>query len=132
MWFWNLVFVIAIIIGLWWALVRQLKSVGSAAPTLHTTTKSHKGSDEAKVDDLTIIEGIGPKIASLLRNNGIETFIKLSETSPLEITELLSKSDSRLGRISDPATWPEQARMAANNDIEGLKILQGRLKGGRK
>ena len=37
----------------------------------------------AALEDLTLIEGIGPKIATVLREAGIDTFIQLAESPPL-------------------------------------------------
>jgi hypothetical protein len=33
--------------------------------------------------------------------------------------------------IADPGTWPEQARLAAAGNMDGLKALQERLTAGR-
>ena len=80
-------------------------------------------------DDLKLIEGIGPKISSLLNAAGIFTFAKLADTPVAAIQDVLDKANFRLG---DPATWPDQARLAAKGDLEGLQALQDSLKGGRK
>jgi predicted flap endonuclease-1-like 5' DNA nuclease len=80
-------------------------------------------------DDLKLIEGIGPKIASLLHAVGIVTFAQLAETPVSALEEMLDKANLRLG---DPTTWPEQARLAAKGDFEGLKALQDSLRGGRR
>jgi predicted flap endonuclease-1-like 5' DNA nuclease len=80
-------------------------------------------------DDLKRIEGIGPKIASLLQNAGIATFAQLSATSVEQLREIL---DAVNLRIADPSTWPEQAALAAAGDREGLVSLQSELKGGRR
>lgn len=79
-------------------------------------------------DDLTIVEGIGPKIKLILNEAGIYTFQELSETSPEYISELLRAH--RLPNV--PVTWPEQARLAALGDWEALKTLQQNLTAGRR
>ena len=79
-------------------------------------------------DDLEIIEGIGPKIAGVFKEAGISTFAQLAATPVERLEEILKAANLRLG---DPATWPEQARLAAAGDLEGLKKLQDSLKGGR-
>lgn len=84
----------------------------------------------AGADDLTIVEGIGPKIASLLNEAGIKTFAALADTPQDRLDEILT--NARLRRISDPGTWPEQARLAAAGNWEGLQQLQDSLKGGRR
>ena len=80
-------------------------------------------------DDLKLIEGIGPKISSLMNEAGIFTFAQLADMPVAGLQAILDKAGLRLG---DPATWPEQARLAAQGDLEGLQALQNSLKGGRK
>lgn len=86
----------------------------------------------AEPDDLTVIEGIGPKISMVLREGGIQTFGQLAGTSPDEIRAILEAADPRLGRLADPGTWPDQAALAAEGDWQALAGLQSTLKGGRK
>ncbi len=81
-------------------------------------------------DDLKIIEGIGPKIASLLNEAGISTFAQLAAANVADLRLLLEKAG--LQHIADPGTWPEQAALAARGDVQGLAALQDSLKGGRK
>ena len=83
----------------------------------------------SKPDDLKIIEGIGPKIASLLAAAGITTFNQLASTEVHRLSQIVR--DAHLA-MSDPTTWPEQARLAAAGDWAGLEKLQGELKGGRR
>ena len=80
-------------------------------------------------DDLKRIEGIGPKIARLLQDAGIATFTQLATADVARLREIL---DAVKLRIADPATWPEQAALAAAEDWEGLESLQSELKGGRR
>lgn len=83
---------------------------------------------EIAPDDLTIVEGIGPKIKLILNENGIHTFTELAETSPEFLSELLRAH--RLPNV--PVTWPEQARLAAAGDWEALKSFQQSLTAGRR
>jgi predicted flap endonuclease-1-like 5' DNA nuclease len=80
-------------------------------------------------DDLVIIEGIGPKISSVLQANGIDTFAQLASTQIGDLQQILLKEGLRL---ADPTSWPEQARLAAAGDWDGLNALQAQLKGGRQ
>ena len=82
-------------------------------------------------DDLKIIEGIGPKIADLLAQNGIATFAALAAAEASKLREMLLAAGQRFA-VSDPTTWPEQAKLAATGDMDALKALQSQLKGGRK
>ncbi|OGO71867.1 MAG: hypothetical protein A2Z49_04955 [Chloroflexi bacterium RBG_19FT_COMBO_56_12] len=81
---------------------------------------------------MKIIEGIGPKIADVLNAAGIQTFAQLAETDPETIHKILVDTDPRLARMSDPTTWPAQAKLAAAGDMAGLQALQDSLKGGRQ
>ncbi len=86
----------------------------------------------AKPDDLERIEGIGPKISSLLEAAGIKTFAQLAETEVDRIKQILAEADPKLLQLADPTTWPRQARMAATGKWEALEKWQDRLKGGRE
>jgi predicted flap endonuclease-1-like 5' DNA nuclease len=83
-------------------------------------------------DKLERIDGIGPKISSVLQAAGITTFAVLATTDVDRLEEVLEAESPRLLQLADPATWPEQARFAAAGDWEGLETFQGTLKGGRR
>ncbi|NPA68946.1 MAG: 50S ribosomal protein L21 [Chlorobi bacterium] len=95
-----------------------------------TTAKADK-KVETKPDNLTKIEGIGPKIASILTEAGIDTFKKLSETKAEKISEILVAAGGNSYNRFDPTTWPEQAKLAANGKWDELKKLQDELNGGK-
>ena len=78
-------------------------------------------------DDLSLIEGVGPKIAELLAQNGIMTFSDLSTRQPMEISAILGPAFS----AHDPTTWPQQAQMAASGQWDELRAWQDELDGGR-
>jgi predicted flap endonuclease-1-like 5' DNA nuclease len=82
-----------------------------------------------KPDDLTLIEGIGPKIAGILKEAGIETFAQLAISDVEALRALLLQANLR---VNDPTTWPEQARLAAAGDWDGFEKLTSQLKGGRR
>jgi large subunit ribosomal protein L21 len=83
------------------------------------------------VDDLTRIEGIGPKIAAVLTQNGVSTFAQLADTAPEKITEMLKASGGRFG-MARPETWPQQAALAAAGKWDEFKKLTDELVGGVK
>ena len=80
-------------------------------------------------DDLKIIEGIGPKIEQILHAAGITTYAALAASDVAHLREILSAANLR---IADPATWPTQAKLAAEGQWAELETLQGQLKGGRE
>jgi len=85
---------------------------------------------EAKPDDLTKVEGIGPKIAGILNDKGIVTFGGLAQTEAAAIAEILKEAGSRYA-LAKPDTWPQQAALAAEGKWAELGELQDNLKGGR-
>lgn len=87
-----------------------------------------QGGDPEKA--LTIVEGIGPKIAGILQKAGINSLEKLAQTNPADIEQILEQTDPRY-QMHDPSTWPAQARLAANGNWEVLKDYQEELTGGR-
>ncbi len=82
-------------------------------------------------DDLTVIEGIGPKIQELLYQYGIRTYNQLADAEVTRLKEILAEAGPQLA-MHDPGTWPSQANLAANDQWEALKSIQGFLKGGKK
>ena len=82
-------------------------------------------------DDLTKIEGIGPKISELLKNSGIGTYKNLSETDVNKLSEILAEAGGRY-KSHDPSTWPEQAKFASEDKWDELKKWQDELEGGRE
>lgn len=92
-----------------------------------------KAKEEAapdEVDDLTRIEGVGPKYRDALLAAGIQTFDQLAKTSEDELVAIVKAAKMR--RTASMVTWAEQAGYAARDDWEGLDKLQADLKGGRR
>ncbi|MGG5902961.1 50S ribosomal protein L17 [Sphingobacterium daejeonense] len=92
-------------------------------------------SKEAKADkagyDLTIVEGIGPKIAEVLATAGIATYAELAKTDAEKVKEILTEAGSNFN-TADPTTWAEQAQLAADGKFEELEKLKAELDGGKK
>lgn len=65
-----------------------------------------------ELDDLTVIDGIGPKIADLCDGIGIQTWRDLAQTEVSLLRTMLHDAGARF-RSHDPATWPEQAALLA-------------------
>ncbi len=95
------------------------------------TTQPDKKPEEIKDDDFTIIEGIGPKISSILKNVGITSFEDLSGLAKERILEILIEAEGTSYNRFDPGTWPQQAKLAAENKMEELREWQDKLKGGK-
>ncbi len=82
----------------------------------------------APTDDLTIVEGIGPRVNELLHANGINNFTDLAAATEDQLRLLLAPAGYQ---YMNPASWPEQARLANEGRMDELKVLQDSLKGGR-
>ena len=89
--------------------------------------KKEKG---PKADDLKIVEGIGPKIETLLKEGGINNWDELAAAPVDRIKEILDAAGPRY-QIHDPSSWPAQAKFAAEGKWEELKEYQEMLIGGR-
>ncbi len=81
-------------------------------------------------DNLQVIEGIGPKMEEVLKENGVLNWTLLSGKTPEELNAILGKYGDKY-RIIDPGTWPEQASLAQQGKWYDLVNLQKRLNNGK-
>ncbi|HKK89143.1 MAG TPA: hypothetical protein VJ917_09855 [Saprospiraceae bacterium] len=84
-----------------------------------------------KEDDLTVVEGIGPKISELLHNSGIDSWAALSAVNLEKLRTILKEAGSRFS-VHKPDTWSRQAGMAARGEWSSLKDWQDYLDGGKE
>lgn len=105
----------------------------AAAPAEVVAETPAKVEKTAKVegDDLKKIEGIGPKIAEILAENGLGTYAELASAELATLQGILEEAGSRYN-MHDPGTWSEQAALAAEGKWDELKELQGKLDGGKE
>jgi large subunit ribosomal protein L17 len=82
-------------------------------------------------DDLTIIEGIGPKAAEVLIAAGISTFAELAATAADKVKEILTSATARVGHL-DPTTWAQQSQLAADGKMDELEELKLKLNNGKE
>ena len=83
-----------------------------------------------KQDDLTAVEGIGPKISGLLKADGITTWRELANAKVERIQGVLDAAGKRY-KLADPSSWPKQAEMAADGRWDDLDEYQDFLQGGK-
>jgi F-type H+-transporting ATPase subunit gamma len=102
-------------------------SNGSAA----AAAPKPKKKKTASADDLTRIEGIGPKLSQVLKAAGIDTFAKLATSSEGDIRAALTEGGIKLIPPSI-LSWANQAEIAARGDWQALEALQEKLVGGRE
>jgi len=81
--------------------------------------------------DLTKIEGIGPKIAEVLNAAGISNYGQLAGTDKARVKEILSEAGGKFA-IHDSSTWSDQAQLAAEGKWEQLQKWQDILDGGKE
>lgn len=108
------------------------KAAAPAAKAAEAAPKAApaKRGDTKELDDLTRIEGIGPKFRDALLNAGITTFVKLADTSNKDLEAIVKGAGLR--RPGSMHTWAEQATYLANGDMEGFEALTAQLKGGMR
>jgi len=104
------------------------KTAKKATPKKATTKKA--APKAAKKDDLTKVEGIGPKLASVLAEAGIATFKKLAVAKAEKVSEILVAYNKRY-KMYDTTTWPKQAKLAADGKWAELQKWQDELNGGK-
>ncbi len=81
-------------------------------------------------DDLKVVEGIGPKIESLLHAAGITSMRNLANAETGVIRKILDDAGPRF-RMHEPKTWSTQAKLIADESWGELKEYQDILNGGR-
>jgi predicted flap endonuclease-1-like 5' DNA nuclease len=84
---------------------------------------------KVKLDDLTVVEGIGPKIGELCNGIGVTTWRQLSHTDVAVLQSMLNDAGSRF-QMHQPGSWPRQAGMLANGQWAEFKTLTDELDGG--
>ena len=104
----------------------KVEAVAEEAPKAEKKTAK-----KAKADDLTIVEGIGPKIAEVLTKAGIKGYADLAGKSAEDIKALLVEAGDQFNTaVTD--TWPAQAKLAAEGKFDELKKWQDELDGGKE
>ena len=117
-------FAIMVLVG--WLVSRKKKPEEEQA---HVSHDQPHADAQAEPDDLTKLEGIGPKVADILAKAGIHTFAGLVEAGAEKVNTILGAAGLRM---MDSAGWIDQAKLAVKGDWDGLQKLQAELKGGRR
>lgn len=98
--------------------------IGSPDPVAYTGEAA--GPATTAEDNLRLIEGIGPRIESILRASGIATFDQLADADVDDLRKILDEAGSHL-RSHNPNSWPAQAGLAADGKLDELKAWQKEL-----
>lgn len=124
-WLWMLLIVLPILYVLrhllWWLLCPSYERLSSHEID---AKRSPLEPESRQIDDLTVIKGIGPKLAQALQDGGIWSFTQLALVSDRQLEEALQRADAR---ISNSQTWKKQAELAAHGAWDELKEFQGTL-----
>ena len=107
------------------------KAAPKVATVIDLAAAKKAGFALKNANDLTVVEGIGPKINELFSNAGVKTFAQLAKQTIPQMRKVLDDGGSRF-RIANPSTWGQQAALAAENKWDELKKLQDNLSGGVK
>ena len=81
----------------------------------------------SEADDLTKIEGIGPKTVEALNAKDISTYADLAGSKVGDLRDILEEAGIKR---YDPKSWSKQARLACDEKWDELKVLQDELNGG--
>ncbi len=99
-----------------WQGLMKYNSRGSE-PSHQAATKP-KAAKAAAPDDLTQLNGIGPRISMILSDGGVTTFAELEHTDPSELRKIIAQGGALPPSSLD--TWPTQASYAVRGDWQGL------------
>jgi large subunit ribosomal protein L17 len=119
-----LILAVVIVVAVWWWWRRRGSTVPAPPPMPPVAPRA-----ALPPDNLEILEGVGPKIADVLKGAGITTFAQLAATNVSTLQGILKAAGLS---FTDASTWPEQAALAAAGKTGELQALQDSLKGGKR
>jgi len=109
---------------------KKKKSTTKKSEASKASVKGKATKDKATTTDFKKIEGVGPKIAGILKSAGYSSFELLAKAKKKDLLSILEDAGSRY-KMHDPSSWAKQAKLLANNKLDKLKELQAQLKGGK-
>ena len=107
--------------GDWQGLMKYNKR--SSEPS-HSGATKPKAAKAAAPDDLTQLNGIGPRISTILSDGGVTTYDALEHTDTSELRKIIAQGGALPPSSLD--TWPTQASYAARGDWQGLASYNSR------
>ncbi len=118
-----------------WVPKGETASVAPPVPATDTTPQPVVSSPPAvvaeavKTDDLTMIEGIGPKRAEVLVAAGVSSFALLAQSNVEQLISIMTAANLELSPGID--SWITQADLLAKGDMDGFKALTESLVAGK-
>jgi predicted flap endonuclease-1-like 5' DNA nuclease len=79
------------------------------------------------LDDLKVVEGIGPRVEEILQSAGITNWAALANSNPAALRDILDAAGPEFN-AHDPTTWPQQAVLAIGGHWHTLRSLQDSLR----
>jgi large subunit ribosomal protein L20 len=108
--------------------VAEAPAAAEAEPAKPKATRKKKGDG----DDLTAIEGLGPKSAQALTAAGITTYAQIAAMSAEELEDVVKVKGGVRVIDGQTKTWPKQAQFLVDGDEAGFKKYTDHLVGGRE
>ena len=84
-----------------------------------------------ELNNLQLVEGIGPKIEVALKAGGIMDLAQLAVSTPEAVKAILGKAEGNFSLVN-PDTWPQQAALATEGNRAALTNLQAALLAGKR
>ena len=100
-------FVLMVVVG--WLTSKNKESMSEVAHEAHEEHAA-PAAESKSADDLTKLEGIGPKVAKVLSDIGIVSFADLAGADATKVQETLNASGMQ---YMNPEGWIEQAKILA-------------------
>ena len=118
------------------ALPRVVKAAPAAAPVAEApaapkAVRAAKKKTSAG-DDLTVIEGIGPKSVKALEKAGITTWAQIASMTAEELDDVVRVQGGVSLVAGSTKSWPKQAKLLVEGKFEEFQAYIGKLKGGRE
>ena len=92
--------------------ITKLKAVKKSKATAKVVKKTAPVKTEVAKDNLRMIQGVGPKIETLLNQAGINTFAQIASTNIKDLKTILDAAGPRFKR-HNPNVWKTQAKTLA-------------------
>jgi predicted flap endonuclease-1-like 5' DNA nuclease len=97
-----------------------------SAPAEAASPKPAPKKAKSEPDDLRLLKGVGPKLATLLTELGVTRFDQIAAWKPADIERIDAQLGAFKGRpVRD--NWVEQAAFLAKGDTEGFEAKFGKL-----
>ena len=110
--------------GDWQGLMKYNKKATASSKRGATKSKAAKPAKAAPPDDLTQLNGIGPRISTILSVGGVTTYAQLEHTDPSELRKIIAAGGALPPSSLD--SWPTQASYAVRGDWSGLASYNNR------